>query len=137
MADRQGPLQLVLVTPERSVLDEPCDSVSLPATLGYVTILPRHTPLVSTLGIGVLSWVKGGARESVALAGGFFEVSEDTVTVLAETALRAQEIDVEATRARLEEARASLGQLSGPALYEARMAVQRAEAQLAVAGQSP
>ena len=49
-------LTLVIVTPESSVLEETCDSVSLPATLGYVTILPRHTPMVSTLAVGTLTW---------------------------------------------------------------------------------
>ena len=127
-------LKLVVVTPEKSVLEESCDSVSLPATLGYVTILPRHTPMVSTLAIGVLSYRQAGREASLALAGGFFEVSEDVVTVLADRAETPDRIDVEAARQALAEARASMGQLSGKELGEARRAVELAEARIAVGG---
>ena len=126
-------LQLVLVTPERKVLEEACDSVSLPASEGYVTILPRHAPLIATLGIGVLT-LKTGARSSTyAIAGGFFEVSDDRVTVLADEALAPAEIDAAAARRELDEARAGLGRSTGAEQSRLRRAIARAEAKLAVA----
>ena len=127
-------LKLVVVTPEESILGEECDSASLPATLGYVTVLPRHTPMVSTLAVGVLSYQQGGTTSSIALSGGFFEVSEDVVTVLADTAERPADVDVEAARQALDEAKASMGQLSGAELSKARLTVELSQARIAVAG---
>jgi ATP synthase delta/epsilon subunit-like protein len=60
-------LQVLLVTPERKVLEESCDSLSLPASDGYVTILPRHAPLIATLGIGVMTMKSGARTTSFAL----------------------------------------------------------------------
>ncbi|MEE2776240.1 MAG: ATP synthase F1 subunit epsilon [Acidobacteriota bacterium] len=127
-------LTLVIVTPESSVLEETCDSVSLPATLGYVTILPRHTPMVSTLAVGIVAYQQGTQSGALALSGGFFEVSDDTVTVLADTAELPTDIDIETARQALQEAKASMGQLSGPELSQARRTVELSEARIAVAG---
>lgn len=133
MADGAN-LRLVLVTPERKVLDETCDSVSLPASEGYVTILPRHAPLIATLATGVLTLKSGGRSSSFAVAGGFFEVSDDRVTVLADEALAAADVDAAAARRELEEARAALGRSSGEEQERARRSIERAEAKLAIVG---
>jgi F-type H+-transporting ATPase subunit epsilon len=131
MADGAN-LKLVLVTPERKVLEETCDSVSLPAAEGYVTILPRHAPLIATLGTGVLTLKSGARSSSFAIAGGFFEVSDDRITVLADEALGPSEVDAAAARRELEEGRAALGRSSGEEQERARRAIERAEAKLAI-----
>jgi len=125
-------LTLILVTPERKVLEEPCDSVSLPASEGYVTILPRHAPLIATLGIGVLRYQTGARSSSLAIAGGFFEVSDDRVTVLADEAFAPSEIDAAAARRELEEGKAGLGSSTGAEQSRLRRLIARAEAKLAV-----
>jgi F-type H+-transporting ATPase subunit epsilon len=129
-----GELQLLVVSPERKMLEEPCDSVALPAADGYVTILPRHAPLIATLGTGVLTLRRGGRETALAIIGGFFEVSDDRVTVLADEALHAAEIDVAATERELGEGRAALPRAAGEEQRRARHRIERAQAKLAVAG---
>lgn len=92
-------LQLEVVTPERRVLSEPVDSVTIPGLGGELGILPGHTPLISQLQTGVLSYVQGGNTYQLHVSGGFVEVREDQVSILAEIAERPEEID--AARARL------------------------------------
>jgi F-type H+-transporting ATPase subunit epsilon len=93
-------IQLEVVTPERRVLAEAVDSVTVPGMNGELGILPGHTPLISQLQTGVLSYTKNGATERLHVSGGFVEVNADRVSVLAEIAERPEEID--AARARLE-----------------------------------
>src|SRR5467141_3289995 len=92
-------LQLEVVTPERRVLSEPVDSVTVPGAGGELGILPGHTALISQLQTGVLSYSAGGRTSQLHVSGGFVEVKEDKVSVLAEVAERPEEID--AARARL------------------------------------
>lgn len=92
-------LQLEVVTPERRVLAEPVDMVTLPGLSGELGILPGHTPLISQLKTGVLSYSKDGRSSQLHVSGGFLEVRDDHVSVLAEIAERPEEID--AARARL------------------------------------
>ncbi|MGH9883732.1 MAG: F0F1 ATP synthase subunit epsilon [Pyrinomonadaceae bacterium] len=92
-------LQLDVVTPERRVLAESVDMVTVPGLGGELGILPGHTPLISQLQTGVLSYVKGGNTFQLHVSGGFVEVKDDQVSVLAEVAERPEEID--AARARL------------------------------------
>jgi len=129
-----GTLHLILVTPERKVLEESGDAVSLPATEGYVTILPAHAPLIATLGIGVLTLKNGARSTAYAIAGGFFEVSDDRVTVLADEAVGPSEVDAAATRRDLDEAKAVLGKSAGEEQERARRVIERAEAKLAIVG---
>src|SRR5437763_15330671 len=96
------PLTIEIVTPERIVFrEEGVDSVTLPGIEGELTVLPRHAPLMTALQPGGLRFRKAGEEHDVALSGGFLEVRNDRVTVLATTAERADEIDA----ARAEEAR--------------------------------
>jgi F-type H+-transporting ATPase subunit epsilon len=132
MADGTGNLKLLLVTPARKVLEETCDSVSLPAAEGYVTILPAHAPLIATLGTGVLTAKSGGRSSSLAISGGFFEVSDDRVTVLADEAVEPSEVDAAATRRELDEAKAALGKSTGEEQNRVRRSIERAEAKLAI-----
>ena len=92
-------IQLDVVTPERRVLAESVEMVTVPGLRGELGILPGHTPLISRLQTGVLSYVKDGITQQLHVSGGFVEVSEDRVSVLAEIAERPEEID--AARARL------------------------------------
>ena len=93
------PIQLEVVTPERRVLAEAVDAVTVPGLNGELGILPGHTPLISQLQTGVLSYTQGGTTHRLHVSGGFVEVNADRVSVLAEVAERPEEID--AARARL------------------------------------
>src|SRR5258707_2488684 len=98
------PIQLIVVTPERQLLRESVVEVPMPGLEGQLGILPGHAPLMTELGIGELSSRTSTSSQPVVLAviSGFAEVLGDRVTVLAETAERAEEIDL----ARAEEAKA-------------------------------
>jgi F-type H+-transporting ATPase subunit epsilon len=93
-----------VVTPERQLLQETVDSIQLPGKNGYLGILPGHAPLITELGYGELSYKKGKEEQFMTVLGGYAEVLGDRVTVLAEVAERAEEIDVD--RARTAKARA-------------------------------
>ena len=96
MADQ---LQLEVVSPERRVLAEAVNSVTVPGRGGEMGILPGHAPLISELQTGVLSYTEDGATFQLHVSGGFVEVNDDRVAVLAEVAERPEEID--AARARI------------------------------------
>src|SRR5262245_56773185 len=98
------PLTLQIITPERVVFEEGgVDSVTLPGIMGQLTVLPRHAPLMTALQPGELILRKSGDEVDIAVSGGFLEVRDDKVTVLADTAERSEEIDAErAERARRE-----------------------------------
>jgi F-type H+-transporting ATPase subunit epsilon len=94
-------LTLELATPMRMVVAETVDEVVVPGSEGYFGVLPGHAPLLATLGIGELTYRFGRDERHVAVAGGFAEVRNDKVIVLADTAELPAEID----RARAERAR--------------------------------
>jgi F-type H+-transporting ATPase subunit epsilon len=129
------PLQLEIVTPERSVFSDTVDSVQLPGSEGELGVLPHHAPLVATLGLGELRYRKEGIEESFAIVGGFLQVRPDKVVVLAETADIASEIDLEkAQEARREAERAlETGYHEGADLAAARAALQQALLRIRVA----
>ncbi len=106
-------LNLEIVTPEKKVLSETVDAVTVPTASGEVGILTNHAPLISSLKSGILSYSKGGAVEKMVVAGGFIEVSANNVSVLADTAETAGEIDVEAARIERETVEKSLGAWKG------------------------
>jgi len=95
MADK---IQLEVVTPERRVLGEPVDMVTVPGLNGEMGILPGHTPLISQLKTGVLSYLQDGRTTQLLVSGGVVEVRDDHVAVLAEIAERPEEIDAAAAR---------------------------------------
>jgi len=92
-------IQLEVVTPERRVLAEPVDMVTVPGLGGELGILPGHTPLISQLQTGVLTYVQDGKGFPLHVSGGFVEVRDDHVSVLADVVERPEEID--AARAKL------------------------------------
>jgi F-type H+-transporting ATPase subunit epsilon len=99
-------LKVDIVTAERVVYSEDVDIVIAPGVEGQLGILPHHAPLMTILQAGELVVRKGGEEESLAISGGFLEVRPDRVIILADSAERAEEIDVaraEAARKRAEE----------------------------------
>ena len=100
-------IRLEIVTPDRLLLSEEVEEVTIPGSEGYLGILPGHLPLLTTLGVGVLSYHQGGKKHSFAVSGGFAEVLGDRVIVLAETVERPEEIDVQ----RAQEAKQKAEQL--------------------------
>src|SRR3990172_1000428 len=96
------PLRVDIVMAERVVYsEEGVDKIIVPGVVGELTALPRHAPLLTMIQPGVLRIVKGGDEIEMAITGGFLEVRQNRVTVLADAAERAEEIDV----VRAEEAR--------------------------------
>ena len=88
-------LDLEVATPSRLVVAETVDEVVIPGSQGYFGVLPGHAPLLATLGAGELTYRKGTSQFHLALTGGFAEVRNDKVIVLAENAERPDEIDRE------------------------------------------
>ncbi len=96
------PLSVHVVTAEREVYTEDgVDEVIAPGIQGELTVLPSHAPLLTMIKPGILRLVKGSDETDVAITGGFLEVKDDRVTILADAAERAEEIDT----VRAEEAR--------------------------------
>jgi F-type H+-transporting ATPase subunit epsilon len=96
-------IELIIVTPQRQLVREKVASVQLPGATGELGILPGHAPLITEIGNGELSYRASGGGEPVVLAvlSGFAEVLPDRVTVLAETAERPEEIDIERAKEAL------------------------------------
>ena len=107
------PLRLDIITPERNVLSETVDAVTVPGANGELGILPGHTPLISQLQTGVLAYTQGGTTRRLLVSGGFVEVRDDRVAVLADIAERPEEIDAARARAAREQAERNLGTFSG------------------------
>ena len=128
-------LKLEIVTPERKVFDETVDMVTVPTPTGEVGILPNHAPLISSLKPGILAYSNKGASERMVIAGGFIEVSDNKVSILADVAESADEIDVEAAKAERESAEKMLGSWSGTEeeFETARERLDKAQAQLQLA----
>ena len=99
-------LQLQIVSADRLLVNEQVDEVEIPGTEGYFGVLPGHTPLLSTLQVGELWYRQGSEKHYLSIAFGFVEVQPDRVTILAQTAEAAAEIDrarAEAAKKRAEE----------------------------------
>ena len=99
-------VQLHIVSPDRSLVSEQVDEVEIPGADGYFGVLPGHTPLLATLQVGQLWYRQGQEKHYLSLAFGFAEVQPDRVTILAQMAEGADEIDIaraEAAKKRAEE----------------------------------
>ena len=129
-------IRLELVTPERLLLSEEVDEVVAPGYEGEFGVLPGHTQYLAILNIGMLWYRKGSAVEKIALGGGFAEVTHDRVVVMADTAERADEIDIERAQRARDRAEARLKELSldNGTLAKVRAALQRALARMAAGG---
>ncbi|MBI2755722.1 MAG: F0F1 ATP synthase subunit epsilon [Chloroflexi bacterium] len=102
-------LRVQIVTAEREVLTEDdVDMVVAPGSEGVVGILPRHAPLLTTLNPGVIRIKKGGVESSMAVGGGFLQVANDRIRILADTAEREDEVDEARADAARQRAQAAL-----------------------------
>lgn len=101
-----APIQCVVVTPERPVLDEAVSFVALPLDDGELGILPGHTPFIARLGFGALRVKRPAGERAYFVEGGFVQFRDDVLTVLTQRSLPAADIDGPAAQKDLDEARA-------------------------------
>jgi ATP synthase, F1 epsilon subunit (delta in mitochondria) len=129
-------LQLDIVTPDQLVLSTDVDYVGAPGLEGEFGILSGHVPFISALAVGGLHYNKEGKTRWVFVSGGFAEISDDRVTILAESAEEAENIDTaraEAARKRAEERLAKKGESEINAI-RAEIALRRANVRLSLMG---
>ena len=108
-------LHLQVATPERQLVDEQVQQVEIPGKNGYLGILPDHAPLLSELGAGVLNYFSDSQDKLLAIEGGFVEVLNNEVRVLAERAEFGREIDYDEASRQLSEAQQEIVQPAGAA----------------------
>jgi F-type H+-transporting ATPase subunit epsilon len=138
MAEIPTKLTLEVVTPDRALVTEQVDEVELPGADGYFGVLPGHTPLLASLKVGELWYRIGQETRYLSVAFGFVEVLPDHVTVLAQIAERAQDIDVaraEAAKKRAEDRIARSAQADID-FERARVALMKALIRLQVASRA-
>jgi F-type H+-transporting ATPase subunit epsilon len=122
-------LSIEIVTPEKRILAVQADEAIVPGGHGLFGVRPGHTPFLSLMQPGVLTLTEGGRKESYFVAGGFVEVGNDKVLVLADAAENVTGIDVEAARKRMTEAQERMRGLSSEdARFEVEQATVRREA---------
>lgn len=129
-------IRLDIVTAERLVFSGEVDRITAPGLEGELTILPRHAPLLTMLRPGALRTVSDGQVTDIAVGGGFLEVEPNRVRVLADTAERADEIDVAKAQAALANARAAIEEAKSGRQADMRAAMaelQRSQVRLKVA----
>jgi F-type H+-transporting ATPase subunit epsilon len=103
-----------LVSPERLLMSKEVSMVVVPGADGFFGVLPRHSPLLSTLLPGVIDvYEDGSVTDRIFVAGGFAEVTEDRCTVLAEEATKVAELDIDAAESRLADLRDELKDATG------------------------
>lgn len=125
--------QLEIVTPERLVVKADTEELELPGKSGYLGVMFGHAPLITELAVGEIAYRTQGSIKRLAVAWGFAEVLPDKVTILAETAEKAEEIDVaraQEAKQRAEELLKKAGPEGNP---DAQAALQRAQTRLEVA----
>src|ERR1700751_3954240 len=106
-------IELEVVTPQRHVLDEKVESIEIPGKDGYLGILPGHAPLLTELGVGILTYHKGAEVKRLTVVNGYAEVLPDRVIVLAEASERAEEINVQRAKTAADRAQSELAKASG------------------------
>ena len=108
-------IQFKIVTPEKTVFEEEIDQATLPVSDGEVTILPNHRSYIASLKAGEIMLKKGAEEINMAVSGGFIEFDKNNLVVLADTAERAEEIDIK----RAEEARQKAEELKTQKIEDA------------------
>jgi F-type H+-transporting ATPase subunit epsilon len=128
---------LEVVTPDRALIREEVDEIQLPGSEGYLGVLPGHTPLLTSLKVGELWYRSGTEKHYLAIAGGFVEILPDRVTVLAQIAERAEEIDIRRAEAAKQRAEERLARPSSDMDFErARIAMMKSLIRLQVASRA-
>ena len=125
-------IELQIVVPDRAVVKEQVDEIEIPGVDGYFGVLPGHTPLMAALSVGEMWYRKGQERTYLALAYGFAEVLPDRVTILAQLAERAEEIDQERAERARERASGRLEGKSDVDYARARIALMKSLTRLQV-----
>ena len=127
-------MKLEIITAERVVYSDDVEVVVAPGVEGELGILPHHAPLLTILKPGEILVRKGGQEQFLAVSGGFMEVLGNKVTILADAAERAEEIDLERARKAMERAQEALARRTADLdLERALAALRRAEVRLKVA----
>jgi len=130
-------IQLQIVSADRSLVNEQVDEVQIPGADGYFGVLPGHTPLLATLQVGQLWYRQGQERHYLSLAFGFAEVQPDRVTILAQIAEKAEEIDITRAEAAKKRAEERLGKPTMDTDFErARVALMKSLIRLQVASRA-
>jgi len=127
-------IQLEIVTPERMVVKDSAEGVQIPGKDGYLGILPGHAPLITELAVGEINYRRGGETIRLSVAWGFAEVLPDRVTILAESAERADEIDVSRAQSAKQRAEEELKKAGPNGDEAAHSALLRANSRIEVAG---
>ena len=129
--------QLEIVTPDKAVVRDVAEEMQIPGKNGYLGILPGHAPLISELAVGEISYRKGNETHYISVAWGFAEVLPDKVTILAESAERAEDINVQRAEEARQRAEAYLKSSKTDIDFpRALAALQRAEVRLQVASKA-
>jgi|SRR5262245_17860113 len=126
-------IQLEIVSPQRMLLSEEVDSVTLPGSEGYLGILPGHLPLLTTLKPGVITYEVGGKKKTLAVHDGFLEVLPERVIVMADKVLKPEEINLQEARAAKERAEKQLASKEAIDVDKAMAELLHAVAQIQVA----
>jgi F-type H+-transporting ATPase subunit epsilon len=125
-------IELQIVTPDRMLVHEQVDEVEIPGVNGYFGVLPGHTPLLAALSVGELWYRKGQEKTYLAIALGFAEVLPDRVSILAQLAERADEIDVDRAESARKRAAERLEQKADVDYERARAALMKSMTRLQV-----
>jgi F-type H+-transporting ATPase subunit epsilon len=127
-------IELEIVTPEKQVVRDQVDEIQIPGKAGFLGVLPGHAPLITELAVGEISYRKGGQTTYLSVAWGFAEVLPNKVTILAETAERAEDIDVARAQQALQAAQTRLAAADSEEKVDRELAaVRRAETRIDVA----
>src|SRR2546426_106201 len=126
-------IRLEIVSPDRLLLSEEVDEVTIPGSEGYLGILPGHLPLLTMIGIGVLSYHRGGQKFSFAISRGFAEVLPDRVIIMADSIERPEEIDLQRAREAKERAEKRLHSKDPLDVERAMASLMRAVSRIQVA----
>lgn len=129
-------IQLEIVTPERLVVNDTAEYIEIPGKTGYLGVLPGHAPLITELAVGAISYNNAGQTKRLAVAWGFAEVLQNKVTILAETAEKAEEIDTARAEAAKKKAEAEIQKAGAEGNKDAQAALDRANTRLDVAGKA-
>ena len=130
-------IQLEIVTPESAVLNEEVDEVVAPGVMGQFGVLPGHTPLLAALGAGELWYRQGLEKHYLVLAFGFAEVQSEHVTILAQIAERAADVDINRAQSSLKRAQERLASPAVDIDFErARIALLKSLTRLQVASRA-
>lgn len=126
--------QLEIVTPDKMVVRDSAEEMQIPGKNGYLGILPGHAPLITELAVGEITYRSGNQTHHLSVAWGFAEVLPDKVTILAETAERADEIDVSRAEKAKQRAESGLANCNTEEDFKRTTSdLQRAETRLEVA----